>query len=124
MDRRGAGEEAAEAVTFIAVTLPTHTCGAVILPDGRCANGCPPLYEVVQVHPATCRVNLLCWDVTEPEAARVLRELQDAQRARQGAIISGGKTEMGWSYIVRPQGRPEAPGPDRRRRPTRKGRPP
>jgi hypothetical protein len=63
----------------------------------------PPqaLFEILQSHPATCRANLVCWNLTKPEAVRVLRELQDAQRARQGAIVISGKSESGWVYSLR-----------------------
>lgn len=61
-----------------------------------------PRFEVIQSHAATCRVNLLCWDLTELEARRVLRELEDAQRARQGIVMVSGKPEDGWVFSIRP----------------------
>lgn len=67
-----------------------------------------PLFEVVQSHPATGRTNLLVWDVTELEAIRILRELDNAQRARQGMVLVGDKPEAGWVYSSRRQGQPDA----------------
>lgn len=61
----------------------------------------PSTWEVIQHHPASCRTNLLAWNLTGPEASRILDQLEEVQCARRGAILICGKPEMGWVYLAR-----------------------